>query len=107
MPIKNEEIGQWKKGQSGNPKGKPKGCEHSSTRLKRLFTLMQSKKNPFTGEEEGFSVLEQMDMAQVIKALKGDTRAYKELIDRLEGMARQNVHNTGNGPVTIKIVEKD
>lgn len=77
------------KGVSGNPAGKPKGTEHSKTRLKRLLELVQKKKNPITGEEEEFSVLELMDMQMIAKALKGDQRAYQEIIDRLEGKPKQ------------------
>ena len=46
------------KGVSGNPAGKPKGTEHSKTRLKRLLDLVQKKRNPITGEEEEFTVLD-------------------------------------------------
>lgn len=95
------------KGQSGNPKGKPVGVVHSKTRLLKLLKIKQIKKNPLTGKDEKFSVIEYMDMAQIIKALKGDTRAYNEIIDRLEGKAGQNVKHdvTGLSKVTVEIVE--
>ena len=95
---------EFKKGQSGNPNGRPKGTENSKTRLMRLFSLVQSKTNPVTGAKEEFSVLEQMDMALVAKALKGDVRAYNELMDRFEGKPEQTVKNEGVS--SIKIVRK-
>lgn len=95
---------EYKKGQSGNPNGRPKGTENSKTRLMRLFSLVQSKTNPVTGAKEEFSVLEQMDMALVAKALKGDVRAYNELMDRFEGKPEQTVKNEGVS--SIKIVRK-
>lgn len=95
---------EFKKGESGNPKGRPKGTENSKTRLMRLFSLVQSKTNPVTGAKEEFSVLEQMDMALVAKALKGDVRAYNELMDRFEGKPEQTVKNEGVS--SIKIVRK-
>jgi hypothetical protein len=34
----------WKKGQSGNPKGKPKGCRHKATRLAEAMIGKDSEK---------------------------------------------------------------
>lgn len=86
------------KGESGNPKGRPPGTENSTTRLKRLLSLVQSKKNPVSGKDENFTMLEQMDMAMILKALKGDVNAYREILDRWEGKATQtniNVNKVG------------
>lgn len=80
-----------KKGEVRNPKGRPKGLVHSTTRLKRLLELVQNRRNPVTGEMEQFSVVEQMDMAIVAKALRGDINAYRELLDRLEGKPKQTI----------------
>ena len=77
------------KGEVRNPKGKPKGSLNSKTRLIRLLTVMQDITNPITGEVEGFSVLEQMDIAKIQKALGGDSKAYEILLDRLEGKPNQ------------------
>ena len=96
----------YPKGVSGNPAGKPKGTEHSKTRLKRLLDLVQKKKNPITGEEEEFTVLELMDMQMIAKALKGDQRAYEAVVDRLEGKPKQSTDITadikGNVQITIE-----
>lgn len=62
-----------------------KGKEHSKTRLKRLLHAMQDLQNPFTGQIEGFTIQEQMDLKQILKALEGDTTAYREILDRIEG----------------------
>ena len=79
----------YKKGQSGNPAGKPKGTEHSATRLLRFLHAIQTKKNPMSGADEKMTLLEQLDLAMMAKALKGDVRAYEQIIDRLEGKAVQ------------------
>lgn len=82
--------------------GKPKGMEHSSTRLKRLLSLSEKMANPVTGEIEGFTVLEQMDLALIIKARKGDIKAYQAVMDRLEGKPPQAIKYDG----TIKTANK-
>lgn len=94
------------KGVSGNPAGKPKGTQHSKTRLLRILDLVQKKRNPITGEEEEFTVLELMDMQMIAKALKGDQRAYEAVVDRLEGKPKQTTDITadikGNVQITIE-----
>jgi len=96
----------FEKGQSGNPNGRPKGVQNSKTRLLRLLELVQKKKNPITGEEEDFTVLELMDMQMIAKALKGDQRAYESVVDRLEGKPKQTTDITadikGNVQITIE-----
>lgn len=92
------------KGETANPNGRPKGVENSKTRLLRLLKLVQVKTNPINGEKEEFSVMEQIDMAIITKALKGDIKAYQEILDRLEGKATQEIKQTGETPVTIKVI---
>lgn len=94
------------KGVSGNPAGKPKGVQNSKTRLLRLLELVQKKKNPITGEEEEFTVLELMDMQMIAKALKGDQRAYQEVIDRLEGKPKQSTELEVSGGLNVTWEEK-
>jgi len=101
-----ENLKPFPKGVSGNPAGKPKGTQHSKTRLLRILDLVQKKRNPITGEEEEFTVLELMDMQMISKALKGDQRAYEAVVDRLEGKPKQTTDITadikGNVQITIE-----
>lgn len=85
------------KGDVLNPKGKPKGVPHSSTRLKRLLELTENLTNPVTHEVEGFSVAEQLDLAQILKARKGDTQAYNAILDRFEGKPQSKTDITTDG----------
>jgi septum formation inhibitor-activating ATPase MinD len=73
-----------------NRKGAPKGVQQSKTRFLKFLEVMVNMKNPITGEMEDISLIERMDLAQFHKALKGDTRAYQEIMDRLEGKSVQH-----------------
>ena len=94
------------KGVSGNPAGKPKGVPNSKTRLLRLLELVQVKTNPITGEKEEFTVAEQLDLMVLQKAFKGDLRAYQEVMDRLEGKAKQSTELEVSGGINITWEEK-
>ena len=94
------------KGVSGNPAGKPKGVQHSKTRLLRLLELVTKVRNPVTGDDEEFTIAEQLDMQIIAKARKGDLKAYEILLDRLEGRPKQTTDITadikGNVQITIE-----
>lgn len=94
----------FKKGQSGNPAGRPAGVPNTKTRLLRFLELEQEGTNPVTKEREQFTVAELMDLQQIAKALKGDLQAYSALLDRLEGKPPQNHEHSGKdgGPVEVK-----
>jgi len=94
------------KGEVRNPNGRPKGVLNSKTRLLRLLELVTTTKNPVTGEMEEFSIAEQLDMKIIAKAMKGDIRAYQELLDRLEGRAKQTNEIELSGGLTINWEEK-
>ena len=96
----------FKKGQVANPNGRPKGVPNSKTRLLRLLELVQTKTNPITGEKEEFSVAEQLDLVVLQKAFKGDLNAYKELMDRLEGRAKQTSEIELSGGLVVNWDEK-
>ncbi len=96
-----ENLTPFEPGTSGNPNGRPKGVPNSKVRLLRLLELTQKKKNPVTGLEEEFTVAEQMDMAMIAKALKGDINAYKEIVDRLEGRAKQEIDTNLTGDLNL------
>lgn len=93
------------KGVSGNPAGRPKGVPNSRTRLLRLLELVTKTKNPVTGEDEEFSIAEQLDMKLIAKAMKGDIKAYEVVFDRLEGKPKQTTDITADikGSVQINI----
>lgn len=85
------ERNRWKKGQSGNPNGRPKGAKSRGTILKKYVSLTYKDKNgqtaeqPFGTDGEPLTVEELMELMQIRKALKGDTNAYKEIKDTIYG----------------------
>lgn len=93
----------WKKGQSGNPKGRPKGPCIRTTLMKYLQLEYPGKFNPITGET--MSVFESIIFSLLRKADQGDVAALKEILDRLEGkpIAKVLNKNEHNFPQNIKI----
>lgn len=91
----------FKPGESGNPNGRPKGVQNSKTRLLRLLELVTKVRNPVTGEDEDFSIAEQLDMQIIAKARKGDLKAYEIILDRLEGKAKQTNEIELSGGLTV------
>ncbi len=103
MAIKNEEKGYFKPGQSGNPAGRPKGSKNRSTIIKKWLTALDKGKNPMTGDTEDMTVEDKMTLALIAKALKGDTSAYKALMDSAYGQPKQELETTGNSEIITRI----
>ena len=81
----------YKKGQSGNPKGRPVGSKNRSTIAKKWLQVEQDLKNPLTGEKENMSQEDLMTLALIKKAREGDTQAYQKLLDSAYGAPLQQV----------------
>lgn len=85
---------EFKKGQSGNPNGRPKGSKNRSTIARKWLDAMQTAKNPITGEDEQLSQEDLATLAQIKKAREGNTHAYKALMDSAFGLPTQHVETT-------------
>lgn len=81
----NQNLIPAKKGEVRNPKGRGKGVQNTKTRLTKLLEVSDNTINPLSKEVELLSIAEQLDIAQIKKALCGDTRAYIAILERLEG----------------------
>lgn len=82
----------FKKGQSGNPKGRPLGTKNFSTLYKEAIIKI-AKSVGKTPEELEIEIVEQ----GLRKARNGDIRFYIDTMDRLHGKAQQKVDHTTQG----------
>jgi hypothetical protein len=89
-----DNLKSWSKGESGNPKGRPKGAKNRSTIARKWLEINQSLKNPLTGESETMSQEDLMTLALIKKAREGDVSAYKALMDSGYGAPLQQVEQT-------------
>ena len=74
----------WKKGQSGNPGGRPKSKTLSDAYKYKL-------EEPVSNDPEGRTWAELIAEAQVRDAVRGNVQAAREIADRTEGKARQAI----------------
>jgi len=93
--MANEEnLIRYKKGQSGNPKGRPKGSKNRSTIAKKWLDIEQNLKNPLTSKVENMSQEDLMTLALIKKARTGDATAYQKLLDSAYGAPVQQIEQT-------------
>jgi hypothetical protein len=76
----------YKKGQSGNPKGRPKGT------LKDIKVVLQDL---LSQEKNGTQLIDGLMSVVVNKALKGDLKAVEMLLGYTYGKATQRTEITG------------
>jgi hypothetical protein len=74
----------WKKGQSGNPSGRPKSKTLSNAYRNKLEETVPN-------DPEGRTWAELIAEAQVRDAVRGNVQAAREIADRTEGRARQAI----------------
>lgn len=87
---KNLEKGKWKPGQSGNPKGHPKGQRNFATIYREA--LKQLAKEKKTTPEKLEDLILKVGIA---KAIGGDYRFWQDINDRLNGKPVQKNELTG------------
>lgn len=88
----------WEKGESGNPKGLPKGQRNYATIYKEAMQILADK-NASTPEK----LEAEMIANGVVLARKGNYSFYKDTLDRLHGTATQNADIKSDGK---KLVDK-
>ena len=96
MPFKKGEKAKgskpFKKGQSGNPKGRPEGVRNRATVINEMLEKMTKVSDPSdpTNRLE-LSLYEAMVLGQIKSAMEGNTRAFQEIQDTLYGKMTDKV----------------
>ena len=91
MAIPNQELNQWRPGQSGNPSGREKGSKNRSTILKKWIESDCSITDPLTGKEITGTIEDKIALALIGKAINGDVAAIKEVYDSIYGKTENAV----------------
>tara|TARA_A200000113_G_scaffold195643_1_gene186273 strand:+ start:606 stop:917 length:312 start_codon:yes stop_codon:yes gene_type:complete len=103
--MANEEnLNPFKKGQSGNPKGRPVGKKSRSTIAKKWLETPEKFKNPITGVIEELTQEDIGTLALIKKMRSGDVRAYDSLMDSAFGKALQtnDINVNKDGPLFME-----
>ncbi|MEM6414328.1 MAG: DUF5681 domain-containing protein [Pseudomonadota bacterium] len=91
---KPPKAGQFKKGQSGNPKGRPKGSNNLSTDVKEIL------KTPVAINEGGKPKKVSTQQAMLLRlrqdALKGDAKAIDQLVKLASAFNNEALVASGN-----------
>ena len=95
---------EFKKGQSGNPAGRPVGSKNRSTIAKKWLETPEQFKNPITGEIEELTQEDIGTLALIKKMRSSDVRAYESLMDSAYGKAVQtnDVNVNRDGPLFME-----
>jgi len=98
----------YKKGQSGNPKGRPVGSKNRSTIAKKWLEVEQNLKNPLTSKIENMSQEDLMTLALIKRAREGDAQSYQKLMDSAYGAPLQQIEQTNiEQPLFPDVTEDD
>jgi hypothetical protein len=113
--VAKEHLKPFKKGQSGNPKGRPPGTKNVSTLLKQMLDTLAPGEivstkfvREFCKGKKLVTVADATAARILNEALvKGEPWAIRELLDRTEGKAIASIELSGpdGGPVEHRVIE--
>lgn len=94
MPFPNKET-QFKKGVTGNPKGRPR----------KLPSIEEALAETLADDDDGKTALQAILDKLLRLAINGDTKAAAILLDRAYGKAKQQIEHSGNAeaPLTLAV----
>ena len=99
MTVKRDEKGRWVKGQSGNPKGRPKKGFTIAETIREMLRVKEGTTKKYYLELFAQSVL--------TRAIKGDPTCTKLVFQYIDGLPVQKIDVDEKGTKTIEIVLKD
>lgn len=91
----------FKKGQSGNVRGRTKGTKNRSTIAKYWLNTIQNYNNPLTGIEDNLSNEDIMTIQLILKANNGCVKSYRELLNSAYGQPKQEIEQTNSNQVDL------
>jgi len=91
--IRNEELNQFKPGESGNPSGRPRGSRNLSTILAEM--LEEEIEITEAGVKSKKKFADVIVRKLIRKANEGDIKAIQVIFDRTEGQAKQEIKING------------
>lgn len=114
LNILRGRVSGFKKGQSGNPAGRPKGAKNRSTLLKELLELtVRSKtgmmKHPLDPSKKSIDYQTAVMVALIKKAMSGDVKAIQEIQDTMYGKIKDetDVLLHQNEPLQVTVNDKN
>ena len=93
----------WVKGQSGNPRGRPRKEVCLTSQLKELLLEVPQIVDSKTGEINQRTGIELIALAWFRGLLKANPVLLKEALERIEGKVKQPLEHTGAGGKSIRI----
>lgn len=103
----------WKKGESGNPKGKPPGTKNFRDVLEKIMRTEMLAKDPFNGEMRMISnqellMLKLVSIARSKSTSIKDLRAIETIMDRIDGkpIQVQKIEGLNNDAEIKEIMDK-
>ena len=98
--MSRDNLNRFKKGESGNPNGRPKGSKNRKTIAREWLAFLQEETNLISGQIETLSMEDIITLSTIFKAKQGDVSAYKALMDSAYGAVKQNIEITeGETPI--------
>lgn len=102
----------FKKGKSGNPKGRPPGptaktvfnyiVDNNLNNEDVISNLSIAFPTMFKGKRKNRTIKEALTMILVAKGLSGDRRSIKDIFDRTDGKPVMSVEHSGPGGVPLQ-----
>lgn len=84
------QLTQWKVGESGNPKGKPKGAMSLREHMKKFLDLNIQVKMP-NGSIQDQTIMDSIILTLLSQAQKGNIIAIKEVLERNFGKEAEKI----------------